>query len=175
MRVLASKGTDGTPDSLKGKTIGVVQNSVAADVLAASIDDAQFKFFEGHEQALAALKGGDHRLGWGQPLAEGEPRGHGSGCRAGSGSALCQSGVGCVVGDATPHLLNVSNLAIGRLLSGYVANDPAVRSEINRWIGSGSAGLKDDQISTFFRGARDDCSAQCEVRPSGSPPRFAVS
>ena len=37
-----------------------------------------------------------------------------------------------------PHLLNVSNLAIGRLLSGYVAND-AVRSEINRWIGSGSA------------------------------------
>ena len=65
--------------------------------------------------------------------------------------AYARSGVGCVVGDSTPHLLNVSNLAIGRLLSAYVANDPAVRTEVNRWIGSGSAvDLKDDQISTFY-------------------------
>ncbi|EAU72967.1 extracellular substrate binding-like orphan protein GrrP [Synechococcus sp. RS9916] len=153
VRVLAPKGTDGTPDGLKGKTIGVVQNSVAADVLAASIDDAQFKFFEGHEQALAALKGEEITVLGGDSLWLKANR------AATAPDAVlvpdrpyARSGVGCVVGDATPHLLNVSNLAIGRLLSGYVANDPAVRSEINRWIGSGSAvGLKDDQISTFFR------------------------
>ena len=152
VRVLAPKGTDGTPDSLKGKTIGVVQNSVAANVLAASIDDAQFQFFEGPEQALAALKGGEISLLGGDSLWL---KAH----RASTAPdavlvpdrAYARSGVGCVVGDSTPHLLNVSNLAIGRLLSAYVANDPAVRTEVNRWIGSGSAvDLKDDQISTFY-------------------------
>ena len=35
IRLLAPKGNDGTPNSLKGKTIGVVQDSVAASVLVA--------------------------------------------------------------------------------------------------------------------------------------------
>ena len=62
-----------------------------------------------------------------------------------------RSGVGCVVADTTPHLLNISNLGIGRLLSGYINDDDGVRSAINTWIGTDSTvGLKDDQISAFF-------------------------
>ena len=45
VRVLAPDGINGTPDSLAGQTIGVVQNSVAAEVLAESIANAQFQSF----------------------------------------------------------------------------------------------------------------------------------
>ena len=153
VRLLAPKGNDGTPASLKGQTIGVVKNSVAADVLAGAVEDAQFQFFETPASALAALKGGDVTILGGDSLwlkanrAETAPDDDLVPDRAYS-----RSGVGCVVGESTPHLLNVSNLAIGRLLSAYVENDPAVRTEINRWIGDGSAiDLSDNQISRFFR------------------------
>ncbi len=153
VRLLAPKGNDGTPASLKGETIGVVKNSVAADVLAGAVEDAQFQFFETPESALAALKAGDVKVLGGDSLwlkasrAEAAPDDDLVPDRAYS-----RSGVGCVVGEGTPHLLNISNLAIGRLLTGYVDNDPAVRTEINRWVGSGSAiDLSDNQISAFFR------------------------
>ena len=40
VRVMGPKGNDGTPGSLKGKTIGVVKGSSAAAVLANSHDKA---------------------------------------------------------------------------------------------------------------------------------------
>ena len=153
VRLLAPEGNDGTPASLKGQTIGVVQDSVASTVLAASLDDVQFKFFEGPEQALAALKSGDVKVLGGDSLwLKANHKATAPDAVVVPERAYARSGVGCVVGDATPELLNVSNLAIGRLLGAYVDNDPAVRSEVNRWIGQDSAiGLSDDQISKFFR------------------------
>ena len=153
VRLLAPEGNDGTPASLKGQTIGVVQDSVASKVLAASLDDVQFKFFEGPEQALAALKSGDVKVLGGDSLwLKANHKATAPDAVVVPERAYARSGVGCVVGDATPKLLNVSNLAIGRLLGAYVDNDPAVRSEVNRWIGQDSAiGLSDDQISKFFR------------------------
>ena len=153
VRLLAPEGNDGTPASLKGQTIGVVQDSVASTVLAASLDDVQFKFFEGPAQALAALKSGDVKVLGGDSLwLKANHKATAPDAVVVPERAYARSGVGCVVGDATPKLLNVSNLAIGRLLGAYVDNDPAVRSEVNRWIGQDSAiGLSDDQISKFFR------------------------
>ena len=153
VRLLAPEGNDGTPASLKGQTIGVVQDSVASTVLAASLDDVQFKFFEGPEQALAALKSGDVKVLGGDSLwLKANHKATAPDAVVVPERAYARSGVGCVVGDATPKLLNVSNLAIGRLLGAYVDNDPALRSEVNRWIGQDSAiGLSDDQISKFFR------------------------
>ena len=153
VRLLAPEGNDGTPASLKGQTIGVVQDSVASTVLAASLDDVQFKFFESPAQALAALKSGDVKVLGGDSLwLKANHKATAPDAVVVPERAYARSGVGCVVGDATPKLLNVSNLAIGRLLGAYVDNDPAVRSEVNRWIGQDSAiGLSDDQISKFFR------------------------
>ena len=153
VRVLAPQGNDGTPGSLQGKTIGVVQNTVAADVLARSLDDAQFQFFDTPEQALAGLKNGDVTFLGGDSLwLKANRQATAPDDALVPDRAYSRSGVGCVVGDSTPHLLNVSNLAIGRLLSAYIDNDPAVRSEINRWIGSDSGiDLSDQKISTFFR------------------------
>ena len=153
VRLLAPKGNDGTPASLKGQTIGVVQDSVAANVLSASVQDAQFKFFPGPEQALAALKAGDVAVLGGDSLwLKANQKATAPDAVLVPDRAYARSGVGCVVGESTPHLLNVSNLAVGRLLSAYIDNDPAVRAEVNRWIGADSAvDLSDEQISTFFR------------------------
>ena len=152
VRLLAPDGIDGTPDSLSGKTVGVVKDSMAATVLAESVDDAKFQFFDTPDQALAALKDGNVEILGGDSLwlranqAETAPE-----AALVPDRPYARSGVGCVVADTTPHLLNISNLGIGRLLSGYINDDDGVRSAINTWIGTGSSvGLKDEQISTFF-------------------------
>ena len=152
VRLLAPDGIDGTPDSLSGKTVGVVKDSMAATVLAESVDDAKFQFFDTPDQALAALKDGNVEILGGDSLwlranqAETAPE-----AALVPDRPYARSGVGCVVADTTPHLLNISNLGIGRLLSGYINDDDGVRSAINTWIGTGSTvGLKDEQINRFF-------------------------
>lgn len=153
VRVLAPDGINGTPDSLAGQTIGVVQNSVAAEVLAESIANAQFQSFATPVEALAAFSSGEITVLGGDSLwLKANQAAAAPNAVLVPDRAYARSGVGCVVGEATPRLLNVSNLAIGRLLSGYVDSDPSVRAEINRWIGGDSPiALSDEQISSFFR------------------------
>ena len=152
VRVLAPAGNDGTPESLNGKTVGVVKDTTASSVLASSVDDATFKFFDSPGDALAAMKDGRIEFLGGNTLwlranqAANAPD-----------SALvptlpyARSSIACVVADTTPKLLNISNLAIGRLLSSYINDDSEVRSAINQWIGKGSTvGLTEDQIGSFF-------------------------
>ena len=152
VRLLAPDGIDGTPDSLSGKTVGVVKDSMAATVLAESVDDTKFQFFDTPDQALAALKDGNVEILGGDSLwlranqAETAPE-----AALVPDRPYARSGVGCVVADTTPHLLNISNLGIGRLLSGYINDDDGVRSAINTWIGTESTvGLKEEQINRFF-------------------------
>ena len=152
VRVLAPAGNDGTPESLNGKTVGVVKDTTASSVLASSVDDATFQFFDSPGDALAAMKDGSIEFLGGNTLwlranqAANAPD-----------SALvptlpyARSSIACVVADTTPKLLNISNLAIGRLLSSYINDDSEVRSAINQWIGKGSTvGLTEDQIGSFF-------------------------
>ena len=56
VRVLAPKGNEGTPDSLSGQTVVVVNDSVAAVGLASSVDDASFQFLHTPAQAPPALQ-----------------------------------------------------------------------------------------------------------------------
>ena len=59
--------------------------------------------------------------------------------------------MGCVVADTTPHLLNYSNLAIGRMLTAYVDDNKDVRTAVNKWIGPDSqVGLSENMIGDFF-------------------------
>ena len=152
VRVLAPEGNDGTPDSLNGETIGVVKDSVAANILASSVDDASFQFFDTPDQALAALKDGTVKILGGESLwLKANQAATAPETALVPALPYARSGIGCVVAETTPKLLNMSNLAIGRLLSAYVNDNDEVRSEINSWIGKDSSiGLSDDQIGTFF-------------------------
>ena len=152
VRVLAPKGNDGTPDSLKGKTIGVVKDTAAAAVLAKSVDDAEFQFFSSPKEALEGLKDGTVEFLGGDSLWLKASR------KATAPDAdlvptfpYARSSVGCVVADTTPHLLNYSNLAIGRMLTAYVDDNQDVRTAVNKWIGPDSqVGLSENMIGDFF-------------------------
>jgi len=153
IRLLTSQGNDGTPKSLNGQTIGVVKDSLAASVLAKSVDDAKLQPFDSPAEALAALKAGTVKSLGGDTLwLKANQQATAPNTALVPAYAYGRAGVGCVVADTTPQLLNVSNLAIGRLLQAYVNNNKDVRSEINSWVGPDSTiGLKDEEISTFFR------------------------
>jgi len=153
IRLLAPQGIDGTPKSLEGKTIGVVANSVAASVLADNVEAATFQSFATPAEALRALKTGEVKLLAGDSLWL-----RASQKNAAPGDVIvptvpyARSAVGCIVAEQSSALLNISNIAIGRLLQAYVDGNPEVRKEINAWVGKDSdVGLTDDQISHYFR------------------------
>ncbi len=152
VRVLGPKGNDGTPGSLKGKTIGVVKGSTAAAVLANSLDDAEFQFFTTPEEALAGIKDGTVEFLGGDTLwLKANLQATAPEAALVPTFPYARSSVGCVVADTTPHLLNYSNLAIGRMLTAYVDNNKDVRSAVNKWIGPDSqVGLSENLIGDFF-------------------------
>ena len=152
VRVLAPKGNDGTPDSLKGKTIGVVKDSAAASVLAKSLDEAQFQFFSTPAEALERLQDGTVEFLGGDTLwLKANMKATPTDSHLVPAFPYARSGVGCIVANTTPRLLNYSNLAIGRMLTEYVDGNQEARTAVNTWIGPGSdVDLSDEIISGFF-------------------------
>ena len=152
IRLLAPKGNDGTPNSLKGKTIGVVQDSVAASVLANNLEAATFQFFPSPAAALEALKDGTISILGGDSLwLQASRKAAAPKDNLVPDQPYARTAVACVVPEGHESLLDASNIAIGRVLQDYVDGDQAVRKEINSWIGSGSdVGLKDDDIAHYY-------------------------
>ena len=152
VRVMGPKGNDGTPGSLKGKTIGVVKGSSAAAVLANSLDDAEFQFFTTPEEALAGIKDGTVEFLGGDTLwLKANREATAPAAALVPTFPYARSSVGCVVANTTPHLLNYSNLAIGRMLTAYVDDNKDVRIAVNKWIGPDSqVGLSENIIGDFF-------------------------
>ena len=116
-RLLTSNDTtvNGTPDSLKDKTIGVVRDSASAKVLESVVPEATFKAFDTPAEALSAYNDGDVPILGGGTLwlaANSSP----------DTTALLpfrpygRSGIGCVVGQNNGKLLSQANIAIGQMM-----------------------------------------------------------
>ena len=151
-RLLTSSDTtvDGTPDSLKEQTIGVVKDSASAKVLESVIPDATFKAFDTPAEALSAYNEGDVPILGGGTLwlaANSSPE----------TTALLpfrpygRSGVGCIVSQNNGKLLSQANLAIGQMMQAYMDGDAGTREMVDRWIGPGSSvGLTRAGISSLY-------------------------
>ncbi|MFM7674782.1 MAG: extracellular substrate binding-like orphan protein GrrP [Synechococcus sp.] len=149
-RVLAPPGVDGTPDSLNGRTVGVVENSAAAQLMASVVPGARLKTFRTPAEALAALR--ENRV----PILAGSSLWLASN-RSGSGRELVpaipygRTGIGCMVSQSNPRLLTAGNLAIAQMMQAYVDGDPGSREMVDRWVGPSSAvNLTEEQISGFY-------------------------
>jgi polar amino acid transport system substrate-binding protein len=149
-RLLAPTGVDGTPESLKGRTIGVVEDSAAARLIASVVPDARLSSFKTPAEALAALRGNRVEMLAGSSLWLASYKGS-------TGRALVptypygRSGVGCIVAQNNPRLLTAGNLAIGQMMQAYVDGDPGTRQMVNRWVGPDSAiRLSEDTISALY-------------------------
>jgi len=151
-RLLTSSdtGIDGTPDSLKGQTVGVVRDTASAQVLKSVVPGATLKAFDTPAEALSAYNSGEVPILGGGTLwlaANSSPE----------TTALLpfrpygRSGIGCIVSQNNGKLLSQANLAIGQMMQAYMDGDAGTREMVDRWIGPGSSvGLTRSGISSLY-------------------------
>ena len=151
-RVITPVGNDGTPAALSGQTIGVVKNSVAAHAMEKTISDAELVLFDNTKAALSALKNGEIQFLAGDSLwllanrSAVDPAGN-----VNPTIPYNRSAVGCILPENNSGLMNLSNLAIGRLMQAYINDDPKAQSRINQWVGPGSdVNLSQADIKAYF-------------------------
>ena len=150
-RLLAGAGVDGTPESLTGKTIGVIADSASAKVLGDVVPSAEFTGFATSAEAIDALEKGDVEILGGPTLWLASNKGETSTSLV-PDRPYGRSGIGCVVKQDNGKLLSAANLAIGQMMQAYVDGDAGSREMINRWVGPDSAiDLSESTISALYR------------------------
>ena len=149
-RLLAAAGVDGTPESLEGIKVAVVEDSAAAKVLGNVVPEAELTPFKTPAEALAALNDNTVQALGGGSLWLAANKGD-------SNTMLVpvrpygRSGIGCIVKQDNGKLLASANLAIGQMMQAYVDGDAGSREEINRWIGpDSSVKLSEATISGLY-------------------------
>ena len=151
VRLLTTADIDGTPEALSGTSIGVVKNSVPADVVAKQLPETELTQFDTPAAALDALKQGTvdaiaNGALWAKANAAAVP-----GSKAVPERPYGRSAVACVVNPENQELLTKANVAIAELLQNYVDGDEPTTNRINRWIGPESAvGLSAETIATYY-------------------------
>jgi polar amino acid transport system substrate-binding protein len=154
VRLLApSSRFDGSPAALAGRRIGVVRQSLGETELRGMQPKAKPVAFDNLKAAVAAMQAGsvDGVIGDTIVLA-GLVRQQGL-----PGLALSPDfpyeayGVSCVLAENDSAFRNVVNLAIARLLQGYLDGQPDTVTAVNRWLGPASAlGLPESAIRASF-------------------------
>jgi polar amino acid transport system substrate-binding protein len=152
IRLLAPAGIDGTPESLRGRRIGVLKDSAAALTLAEVAPDASLVPFDSPRQALAALGSGQVPLLGGDSLwlLASKP-GISRPLEVVPTIPYNRFAVSCIFPEGNDTFANLADLAIVKLLQGYVDGKEADRTAVNRWVGPGSAvGLSEEVIAAYF-------------------------
>ena len=151
-RLITPAGNDGTPAALQGQTIGVVKDSLSANAIENTITGETLVLFENPAAALAALKSGEIQFLAGDSLwllanrAAVDPSGNIT-----PSVPYNRSAVACVVPENNSGLLNLSNLAIAKLMQAYINDDPTAQQRINQWVGPGSSvNLSQEVIKAYF-------------------------
>jgi polar amino acid transport system substrate-binding protein len=166
-RLLAPAGVDGTPESLGGRTVGVVDDSAAAEVLASVVPGVMLRRFRTPAEALAALNSNDVKILAGPSLWLAANRGS-SGKELVPTHPYGRSGMGCIVAQSNPELLSAANLAIAQIMQAYVDGDAGTREMVNRWVGpETNVSLSEDTISAFYRLMM---AATAEISTTVKPP-----
>lgn len=152
IRMLAPAGIDGRPDSLRGQRIGVVKDSAAALTLAEAAPQAGLVAFDTPQQALAALRAGRVPLLGGDSLwLMATRKGIGRPLEIVPTIPYNRFAVSCIFPEGNDTFANLADLAIVKLLQGYVDGKEADRAAVNRWVGPGSAvNLDEEVIAAYF-------------------------
>jgi polar amino acid transport system substrate-binding protein len=151
MRLLTTEGVDGTPESMKGKQIGVITGSIPANLVESQLPEADTKGFDSPDAALKALKGGEIATIAGGALWSKANMAEVPGSSMVPDRPYGRAGVGCAVTHGNDALLASGNLAIGQLLQGYVDGDEESTRIINSSIGPDSpVGLEADKIAAYY-------------------------
>jgi polar amino acid transport system substrate-binding protein len=154
VRLLAPTGRfDGSPAALAGRRIGVVRQSLGETELRGMQPKATPVAFDSLKSAVAAMQAGTVEGVIGDTIVlAGLVRQQGL-----PGLALSPAfpyeayAVSCVLAENDSAFRNVVNLAIARLLQGYLDGQPDTVTAVNRWLGPASAvGLPESAIRASF-------------------------
>jgi polar amino acid transport system substrate-binding protein len=168
IRVLAPAGRiDGSAASLLGRRIGAVPGSLGEAVLKGIQPKARAVPFAGLGEAVAALQAGrldgvmgDTTLLMGKASSLGA-----TGLVVTPELPYERYAVGCVVPENDSAFRDLTNLAIARLLQGYVDGDPEAVASVDRWVGpKGVLGVPSERIRTYFETVLLNYEA---IRPQG--------
>lgn len=154
LRLLAPSGRfDGSPAALAGRPIGVLKDSLAETELKGMQPAAKAVGFASLSAAVAALRAGqvDGVIGDTLLLAS-LVRGSGAkGLVLTPEAPYERYAVACVLPENDSAFRNLANLAIARLLQGYLDAQPQALAAVNPWVGPGSdLGLPQDLIRAYF-------------------------
>ena len=154
IRVLTRSGRlDGTAASLAGKRIGVVPGSLGAAALASLQPKAVAVPQATLEAAVAALVAGklDGVAGDSIVLAASLPRDAAKGYALVPGEAYARYAVGCILPENNSTFRNLANVAIAKLLQGYLQGEASAVATVDRWLGPRSAlQLPPEVIKAYF-------------------------
>lgn len=153
IRLLTNTGIDGSPASLAGLRIAVVNNSLGQTLLPQLNAKATPVVFPNLQAATDAFFAGKVKgvLGDSVLLANLVPPAKTAGVALVPSQGYVRYGVSCITPENNSTFRNLVNLAIARLQQGYLNGDPQATAMVNRWYGPGSAmGLPPELIKAFF-------------------------
>ena len=149
----AAGGIDGSPASLAGLPIAVVNNSLGQTLLPQLNANATPVLFPNLQAATEAFFAGKVKgvLGDSVLLANLVPPAKTAGVALVPSQGYVRYGVGCIVPENNSTFRNLVNLAIARLQQGYLNGDAQATATVNRWFGPGSTlELPPELIKAFF-------------------------
>lgn len=154
VRLLAPTGRfDGSPAALSGRRIGVVRQSLGETELRGMQPKATPVAFDSLKAAVAAMQAGTVEGVIGDTIVlAGLVRQQGlPGLELSPALPYEAYAVSCVLAENDSAFRNVVNLAIARLLQGYLDGQPDTVTAVNRWLGPASAlGLPEAAIRASF-------------------------
>lgn len=176
-----NKAVDGSPDSLKGRRIAAVQGSVGASVLKDLQPGAVAVSFPSLEAAFTALQQGkvEGLMGDSIVLA-----GLNRGARGGVGRLVPEQpyvtyGVGCIIPENNSGFANIVNVAIARLMAGYVEGRPDAVASVDPWVGPKSVlAIPAERVQAFFLSvllSREGVQSQPSAAPASAPAEPAAA
>lgn len=154
LRLLAPAGRfDGSPARLRGQRIGVVANSLAETELKGARTGAVVVTFPSLSEAVSGLINGSVQGVVGDSLVlMGLARAQGArGMVLTPDQPYERYAIGCLLQENDSAFRNLVNLAIARLMQGYLDGNPKAVETVERWLGPDSAAaLPPERIRTYF-------------------------
>lgn len=147
-------GIKGNPESLVGKRVAVVPNSLGEKIMKTVQPKAILVPVAGLDAAIDDLVAGkvDAVAGDSLILAGDIQRVSNTGYELVPVNPYSRYAVGCMMGENNSIFRNLVNLAIGKMLQGYVSGDPKYTAIVNKWLGpKGILELPPELIKGYYQ------------------------
>ncbi len=152
IRLLSKKGSQlGSIESLSGKRVGVAENSIGSQLIKLVQPRAALVAFKSIDAEIAALQSGQIDAVVGDTVVMSgliQQKGL-TGYQLTPKEPYARYGIACMVPENNPGFLRLTNMAIARMMQGYVFGDKTYTAMVGRWFGP--QGIIDDLDPDFVK------------------------